>query len=119
MFIVDEETGRITLHRGDTGTITITFTGYDLNNVNAYALFTAKSGGVETKKECQKIQDNEITVSFTNEDTEALAPGAYEYDVRVIIDPEFDEAGFPVTGPCVYTPKDPINLTIRRTVGQV
>lgn len=120
MFYVDEDTKQITMHRGDTGSMKITFTGYDFSNVNAYALFTLKQGTTEVKSEAHQIVNNQITIDFANADTDWVTPGTFEYDVRVIIDPVFDqESGLPTDGTVVRTPEDPIPVTIKRTVGQI
>ena len=119
MFYVDTDTKEITMHRGDTGSLTITFTGYDFTNVNACALFTLKHGSIEIIKEAHQIVDNQIVIEFANADTDWVNPGVFEYDVRVVIDPVYDEDGIPTDGTVVRTPEDPISCTIKRTVGQI
>lgn len=120
MFYVDSTTKQITMHRGDTGSITFTFSGYDFSNVNAWALFSLKQGNTEVMVRAQKIIDNQIVIEFANADTDWVNPGTgFEYDVRVIIDPVFDENGLPTDGTIVRTPEDPITVNIKRTVGQI
>lgn len=120
MFTVDPETKEITMHRGDTGTLLITLRGYDFSNVNARALFTMRVNGEIIKEEIHEIDsDNQFSVSFTNPDTDGMGTVRGEYDVRVIIDPEFDDGGKIVDGTIVTTPEDPITVNIRRTVGVV
>ena len=122
MFVVDQETKKITMHRGDTGSITFTVTGYDFSDVTCKALFSlkkAKSGEV-VKDEVYSIgSSGQFTVEFSNEDTDYLAPGNYEYDVRVVINPTLDGNGKITSGDVVRTPYDPIPVEIRRTVGEI
>lgn len=120
MFIVDENSKKITLHRGDTGCITITLKGYSFSNVNAVALFTMKVNGNPVKEEVHQIDDNnQFVVEFKNPDTDGMGSVTGEYDVRVVIDPVFDANGVITDGDFVRTPNDPIPVEIRRTVGTV
>ena len=120
MFQVDSETKKITMHRGDTGEITVTLNGYDFSNVDCKALFTMKYGGETIKEDYYDIdENNQFVVEFTNPDTDIFTSANAEYDVRVIIDPVWDENGKIVNGTMVRTPDDPIACEIRRTVGIV
>ena len=121
MFVVDAETKKITMHRGDTGSITFTVTGYDFSDVTCKALFTLKKvkGGDVVKEQAYTLGSNgQFTVSFANADTDYLTPGNYEYDVRLIVNPVMDGTKI-VSGTVVRTPYDPIPVEIRRTVGEV
>ena len=120
MFEVDEESGQITLHRGDTGEVTFTITGYDLSNVNAVCLFSLKRNGVVAKEQVYDLdEDQQFVVEFLNEDTDYLDPGTYEYDVRLVIDPVYDTDGNLVNGAVVRTPRDPISVEVKRTIGLI
>ena len=124
MFVVDADTKKITMHRGDTGSITFTVTGYDFSDLNdAVALFTlkkAKTGeSVLTESKHIKSTNGVFTINFTNETTDYLTPGNYEYDVRIVLDPELDGNDMPTSGTVVRTPYDPIPVEIRRTVGEI
>ena len=121
MFVVDAETKKITMHRGDTGSITFTVTGYDFTGHTVKALFSlkkAKSGDVVKEQVYSLDSDNQFTVEFANSDTDHLTPGNYEYDVRVVIDPVMDGSVI-TSGTVVRTPYDPIPVEIRRTVGEI
>lgn len=118
MFVVRGTT--IELHRGDTGVIGITATGYTFGN-NDRALFTlkSKSGGV-VKQGIYAMENNRFQVEFVNADTDSLESGEYEWDVRYIVNPQYDpETGRIVDGDGVATPIDPSECKIRRTVGQI
>lgn len=122
MFVVDAETKKITMHRGDTGSITFTVTGYDFSDVTCKALFSlkkAKSGDVVKEQVYSLDSNNQFTVEFANSDTDHLVPGNYEYDVRVAINPTLDGNGKITSGDVVRTPYDPIPVEIRRTVGEI
>ena len=118
MFVV--EGNQITLHRGDTGTIGITATGYTFGNDDR-ALFTVKSSnGTVIKQGVYAMTNNRFEVPFTNQDTDSLESGTYEWDVRYVVNPEYDqETGAIVDGDAVATPMDPSPCVIRRTVGQI
>jgi len=117
VFDVNRETKEIIFHRGNTGEVTFYFTGYDFTDTGAKALFSMKRMGTVVKNEVHDIVDNQIVVRFTNEDTDQLQPGTYEYDVTVVMNAVFEDDEL-VSGEVVYTTEDPIKARVKRTVGQ-
>lgn len=119
MFKIDPETKRITMHRGDTGSVPYVITGYEFGE-NDRVLWTMKSdNGTEVKKQLCTPVDGRIVVDFVNSDTDSLAPGTYRYDIRIIANPVYDEGGNVVDGTMVNTPQSPLYIEILSTVGQI
>ena len=119
MFNVDPTTRKITLHRGDTGEVTFTATGRTFGEDDR-ALFTIKdSSGSVVKQTVYEMTDNAFTVEFANADTDYLSPGIYYWDVRYIVNPQYDAQGNIVDGDGVGTPGSPFQIIILSTVGQV
>jgi hypothetical protein len=58
-------------------------------------------------------------VSFYNADTDTLAAGAYTWDVRYIIHPNYEDAGNIVDGDQVITRQQPMELQLLQVVGEV
>ena len=119
MFKVDGY--KIELHRGDTGVIGVTASGYTFGP-NDRALFTIKNGqGAVVKQGVYEMEDNRFQVEFTNADTDSLPSGTYEWDVRYIVNPVYDQTDptMIVDGDAVATPFDPEPCVLRRTVGQI
>jgi uncharacterized protein YjiK len=113
----------ITLSRGDTGSVTINASGHTFTAADR-ALFTVKNNkGNVVKQSVYPIEDGQITVYFSNDDTDDLAAGNYTWDVRYIINPMYDtdEQGNQVIvdGAQVITPMTPQRLTLLDTVGQI
>lgn len=119
MFNVADYT--ITLSRGDTGAIKIiadteyTFAAEDR------ALFSIKNAVGEVVKESAFALDenNAFVVTFFNADTDSLAPGTFNWDVRYIIHPYYDAQGRIVDGDQVITPRQPMQLQLLNVVGEV
>lgn len=109
----------ICVSRGDTGLLTFTADGVSLTE-NDRAVFTVKGrgGGVVIRK-IIKPQENSVTVPFVSADTEALRPGAYEWDIRYVLEAEMDGRGDVTDGREIITPFPPGKLTVVRTVGSV
>lgn len=121
MFVVDPATKKITLHRGDTGIVTFTASGYTYG-ADDRALFTVKDrAGTEIIKTAYAMTDNAFTVEFTNPLTDSLAPGKYYYDVRYVVDPEYDSGTGQIIedGDDIYTPGSPFEIEILSTVGEI
>ena len=119
MFNVDTENNIITLSKGDTGAITIAVTGYTFGELDR-ALFSIKSGsGQVVKQKAYPLVNNEFTVTFFNSDTDTLAPGAYSWDVRYVINPYYNEYGDIVDGDQVLTPNLPMQCSLLQIVGDI
>lgn len=126
MFEVNLETKRITLHRGDTGTVTYRLRGYTFGPQDR-VLFTAKSNnGTEIIREVYALENNMFRVRFPNSLTDYLNPGEYKYDARAVVLPVYDpddpskiiDCDFDHGG-AVRTPKTPLIIEILDTVGQI
>lgn len=119
MFHVDPATKKITMHRGDTGSVPYLITGYEFQEEDR-VLWTMKSdNGTEVKKQLLTPVDGRVVVDFVNSDTDSLAPGTYRYDLRIIASPVYDASGDVVDGVMVNTPQSPLYIEILSTVGQI
>ena len=119
MFSVDGYV--ITLSRGDTGAIKFTAdTEYTFESVDR-ALFSVKNAiGEVVKQSAFALDENKaFTVTFFNHDTDSLTAGAYQWDVRYIINPYYDSEGNIVDGDQVITPRQPMDLQLLQVVGEV
>lgn len=111
----------ITLSRGDTGAIKFTAnTEYTFESVDR-ALFSVKNAiGEVVKQSVFEIDENKsFTVPFFNSDTDSLAAGSYQWDVRYIIHPYYDSAGNIIDGDQVITPRQPMTMQLLQVVGEV
>lgn len=118
MFVVDENTKSITMHRGDTGSVVYHFTGYDFQSADR-VLWTMKSNnGTIVKEDVLVPNDQKVTIEFLNADTDSLAAGTYTYDIRIVIDPVYS-GGRLVDGTIVTTPESPLYIYLLDTVGQI
>lgn len=123
MFNVEDYT--ITLSRGDTGAMkvnaTATLEGEPFTfGADDRALFSIKNANGEViMQKASAMTDNSFTVYFLNADTDALAPGAFSWDVRYIIHPYYDAAGNIIDGDQVITPKTPQTMNLLTVVGDV
>ena len=125
MFVVDTAQRKITLHRGDTGTVPFHVTGYEFAATDR-VLFTMKSrGGQQIMKRIYSLDENGyFYVDFRNGDTDQLSAGQYIYDCRVAIKPEYDDQGNIIdvdfdNGGAVATPVSPLVIELLDTVGQI
>lgn len=117
MFKIEGTT--IRLSRGDTGEVTIGVSGYTFAS-NDRALFTVRHAGTKEVKMRRElpIENNTVTVTFVNSDTDSLDAGKYEWDVRFVVNPVY-ENGEIVDGDEVNTPSLPMTIELLTTVGQI
>lgn len=117
MFKVEGTT--ITLSRGDTGAFKVTATGYTFGTDDR-ALFSLKnSQGTVVKQQAYPMTNNQFIVYFLNADTDTLPPGKYTWDIRYVVNPEYDQQGNIVDGDQVATPKTPQPFELLAVVGDI
>lgn len=77
----------ISVHRGDAGSFTITFTGDDKPDDGVKVLFSVKRAKAKDAKVVFSreltVAENAVEVSLTREDT-AIAEGTYFWDVCIL-----------------------------------
>lgn len=107
MFKLDTDGSTILMHRGNTGTIRITLTGYTFG-ANDRVLFRMRSpnGTIIKSKICEVDENNQIEIEFVNEDTDYLAAGYYYYGITAATDPVYDDEGEIINGSGVSTPQE-------------
>lgn len=121
-FSVNPKTKQISIYAGDTASLTIHPKGYDWQPTDR-ALFTVnlKDGKEEDEIICRyyPIIDNEFVIEFESEDTNYLDPEEeYEWDLRFIINPEYDSDGKIIRRDAVTTPGSPFKFHVMKTVGR-
>ena len=111
----------ITLSRGDTGAIKfIADTDHVFDSVDR-ALFSVKNAVGEVVKQLAFALDADkaFVVTFYNHDTDTLPAGSYQWDVRYVIHPYYDDNGNIVDGDQVITPRQPMELQLLQVVGEI
>lgn len=111
----------ITMSRGDTGAIKITANTEYTFGENDRVLFSVKNAiGEVVKQAAFPLDENKaFEVTFFNSDTDSLAAGSYQWDVRYVINPHYDDNGNIVNGDQVITPKLPMQLQLLQVVGEI
>lgn len=118
MFLVNGRSIRISA--GDTGVIRFEIEGPALGDKDR-GVFTVKNqkGDVMIKKIIAPEKPDEICVPFVNSDTEKMAPGTYEWDIRVVFGAKMGAGGDVVDGENVVTPYAPGQFSVMKVVGSV
>ena len=111
----------ITMSRGDTGAIKFTADTDHTFETEDRALFSIKNAiGEVVKQQAFELDENKaFVVTFFNSDTDTLAAGSYSWDVRYIIHPYYDAAGYIIDGDQVITPRQPMEMQLLQVVGEV
>lgn len=127
MFEINARTKEITMHKGDTGTLTVNATpvGFSFTE-NDRAIFTVKRSSTEVMRQELEIEDNAVVIEFANSDTDGLRADTYRWDIRFVINPTLDEDGHVVCeegtdkNDGVWTPDGaPFKLTLLDVVGNI
>lgn len=119
MFLFDGR--KIRLTRGDTGCIGF-FMDTELTDADRAMISVSRArGGAPLLTLITMPEDNgrNLRFVFTREDTEALVPGEYIWDVRVVLNAVEDDDGRITDGDEVITPWGPQQLTVERSVGRI
>lgn len=111
----------ITLSRGDTGAIKFTAQTEHTFDAIDRALFSVKNAVGEMVKQLAYPldEDKAFVVTFYNHDTDTLPAGSYQWDVRYVIHPYYDDDGNIIDGDQVITPRQPMALQLLQVVGEV
>lgn len=109
----------ISIMRGDTGTVVIQTNGRTFIATDR-AVFTIKDNNRRTiRRDVLSITDNAVTISFTHDDTKAMRIGDYTWDVRFVVDPEYDDDNELIDGTAIDTPYTDMRFHVGRTVGDI
>lgn len=120
MFVVNTTDKTITLSRGDTGWVPYRITGVTLTEDDRVIFTIKNSQGAIVKETVFTPINNVFWVRFENTDTDGQPVGIYQYDIRVVIGPIYDDnTGRIIDGQDVKTPLLPTNITLLNTVGEV
>lgn len=118
-FCVNQKTGQVDILAGDTASMTVKLRGYDFQPSDR-ALFTvAEKDGEDVISRVLEITDNTVVISFASGDTNFLDPDVpYEWDLRLIINPTYDETGKVIERNAVTTPGSPYRFFVHKTRGK-
>ena len=118
MISINAVTRKITMHKGDTGSVTFQISG-DALVATDRVLFTLKDAkGNIVKQEVITPTNGEFSVTFTNADTCEQKEGLYSYDIRVLGNPVITD-GKVVSAASVDTPANAAQLELIGVVGDV
>lgn len=82
----------ITLPKGDTMLFNVDIQGGEFP-AGTVAVFGVKNAKRTVLSKVFTIVDNRVVVRLTNADTRNLPTGRYNWDIRIVTDPEYDEEG--------------------------
>ena len=141
MFVLNTQTGAITMHAGDTGSIKVHATrqtGDDWTSADRMVYTIVNANGMVVLKRYYRLDtslgNGRILVQFHNDDTDDLAPGNYSAERRYVVNPRWEGTvptgdvtdalaegiGQIVDGDVVRVPSNgQTALTIQRVYGEV
>lgn len=109
----------IYLTRGDTASLLVIPEGYHFGSDDR-AVFTIRTFDRDVVMERQyQVSDEGFVISFSNSDTDWLPAGEYNWDIRYVVDPQYDDAGRIVNGSIVSTPQTPCKFFLEEAQGEV
>ena len=108
----------IRLSQGDTGVAAFRVEGVTLTDEDR-GVFTLGRGGSRVLQKVILPEGALVRVPFVNEETDGLAPGLYEWDLRIVLGAKTDEQGGVTDGREVITPWPPSRLEVVKVVGKV
>ena len=108
----------IRLSRGDTGMIAFDVDGVTLTEKDR-AVFTVARGSTRVMQKVIAPEGSRFCVAMTNDETDGLRAGMYEWDLRIVLEAKIDSEGVVRDGREVITPWPPGRLEVVKVVGEV
>ena len=110
----------IRISRGDTGLLRIMPEPLRMGEDDR-AVFTIarRGGGILMEKILKAEADGALLIPFTNDETEDMPVGDYEWDIRIVLDARLDAQGRPTDGREVIMPMRIGRIKIMKVVGEV
>lgn len=99
-FSYNEETNKITLEPGDTGSFTVNVDWPRFEGEIALVLGVCNKDGEDVILKSWSVVDGMVAVELCNHDTRDLEPGNYKWQLRIVTDPEYDENGNVIAEDC-------------------
>ena len=110
----------IQISAGDTGIIRMPVEGARLTDKDRAVLTVKdKNGRVMIRKVAKPENERDFVLPLVNADTESMAPGNYEWDIRIVLGAKIGAGGDVVDGDTVATPFPPGQFTVLKVVGSV
>ena len=116
MFEVQGHTIRIS--QGDTGVVTFRVEGVTLSEADR-AVFTVRGGCAGVLKKVVAPQDGGFCVPLASGETQAMPPGLYSWDLRIVLEAKVDGQGAVTDGREVITPWLPGRFEVMKVVGRI
>ena len=112
---------RIMITQGDSGLLTVRARGRCACTQSDRVVFTVRraSGGTLMTAVLIPDESGQVQVPFLSQETSGWRPGAYEWDVRYVLDAVQEEDGTVTGGREVITPMRPGTLEVLRAVGSI
>lgn len=99
-FSYNNETNKITMEPGDTGSFTVGVDWPRYDGEIALVLGVCNRDGEDVLLKNFPVADGVAAIEFCNHDTRDLEPGNYKWQLRVVTDPEYDENGNVIAEDC-------------------
>lgn len=117
--MIDLQGKNIYLPRGDTGMLKFSSHGdYVLTNKDV-VLFTVTCRGKPVIELYMTPYDSSVIIEFTSDMTKDLPIDLYYYDIRIILDAEFDEEDNLIQGIQIDTPYKDCEFNLLSTEGEL
>lgn len=86
--------------RGDTGSFTVPALVKKDNSIAVFSIFD-QFKRIWTHE--YPIENGQVTIEFEHEDTKDLPVGQYKWDIKIYVNPEYDENGLLINGDEVHS----------------
>lgn len=111
MFQIDPTTSAITMHRGDTGAYDVTLArsdGEPFTSVDraVYTVMQGQTVKIHREYALDGETNGKFTIAFHNSDTDTWAATSYDTEIRVVINPVYDDNDKIINGDIVRTPPE-------------
>ena len=94
---------RLIIPRGDTGSFSVPALIDAIPDTTLIAVFSIFNERERIFTKEYEVKDGMVNIEFAHEDTENLPVGVYKWDIKIYVNPQYDDSGLLINGDEVHS----------------
>lgn len=94
---------RLIIPRGDTGSLSVPLLSINTQGANLIAVFSIFNSFERIFQKEIQVEGNTLEFNFTTEETKDLPVGMYNWDIKIYVNPQYNDNGLLINGDEVHS----------------